>query len=328
MKIIEQKNNIIIAKNTYKFGELTIDFINYSKDYFKSLLCKISLTDATEIQKKISAIFKLSHNPVVNELSNLKEKTIEEELNKKVDFCSPLDYLILLSYIQSLKIGDNYISFTNFFLNDIQIVQREFYKALKEIFDINSKHNINLLIEKYNSRHDFKDNIFKNFECISTIAYKYNKTNLSVEKHIDVYDYTSFLIYDFINCINYKLNGNSIFVKNCRNKNCKKFFLTNRSTIVYCDIHKHDIANKNYAYSKRIKNDEHYHIYSKAYSRIYKQYSKSLDSKANIIFSNWQKQAKRKLNLYKSNNISDKDFFDFFEKTNSPFHPSNRKKYL
>lgn len=318
MEIIEQKKNIIIDKNVYNFGELTIDFINSSTDDFKLLLNKLSYDMVKEILKILSENYIRSGNPVVNETSDIKVKTLEQELYKKIGICKPTDLLILLSFVRSIG-NENYTDFSIRFLNDIHIIQTEFTHALIEIFYQNTnKEDINIYIKNYNKRHSH-DNIFKYFHQTTTTYYKFNNSKLSLEKHIQLYDDESFFLYDFTNLINYKLQGNNVFVKKCRNEKCDKYFITNKSDIAYCNLHKGLPSNRHYSYKQKLKQDPYYREYQKAYNRIYKQYINSLYKNSFDIFNNWHKEAKKKLNLYKSNNISHEDFLEFFKKENSPF---------
>lgn len=322
MVVLENKNNITIQGKKYDFGELLTFFLNITEKELECLFNTLTDDILNMILHNLSLNIRHSKNPVIIETSNLKEHTIDNELRKNFANINPIYHFILLSYVRSIKNQDRK-HFTMCFFNDIKTIQREFDFAVNEI--INKSQSLTYTtISKYNKGHRV-DNIFNNFKYYTRTYYKLNSKSRSLQKYNEFYDLDSFLYYDFINLLNCALDNKTVLIKKCRT--CNKLFLTFKSDIAYCPEHRNNVNNKNYSYSQKKKNDEHYQTYDKAYNRIYRQYSRSPLKNSLDIFENWHKEAKKILNRYKNNNITDKEFYDFFDKSKSPFKPKNIKKY-
>lgn len=322
MVVLENKKNITIQGKKYDFGELLTFFLNITEKELECLFNTLTDDILNMILHNLSLNIKHSKNPVIVETSNLKEHTIDNELRKNFANINPIYHFILLSYVRSIKNQDRK-HFTMCFFNDIKNIQSEFNFAVKEIIN-NSKTLTYSTISKYNKGH-MVDNIFNNFKYSTRTYYKLNSKSRSLQKYNEFYDLDSFLYYDFINLLNCALDNKTVLIKKCRT--CNKLFLTFKSDIAYCPEHRNNVNNKNYSYSQKKKNDEHYQTYDNAYNRIYRQYSRSLSKNRLDIFENWRKDAKKILNRYKNNNITDKEFYDFFDKSKSPFKPKSIKKY-
>ena len=323
MEVIETKKSISILKKNYYFGELLTFFLNIRREDLVELFTQLTDEILSEIMNELILTVKQSKNPVIIETSNLKEQTINKELKKYFSNINPIYFFILISYVRSIGNNDRK-SFTLCFFHDIETIQEEFLYAVNEL--INKSNFITYKdISKYNKHHRV-DNVFENFKFETRTSYKLNSSSRSLQKCNEFYDLDSFLYYDFINLLQCALDKNTVLIKECRT--CKKLFLTFKSDIAYCDNHRNDIKNRHYSYQEKVKNDIFYREYDKAYKRTYKRYTNYNSPDSLTIFENWKQEAKRILNLHNSNNISNMEFFNFFDKKNSPFAPENRKKYL
>ena len=322
MEVIENKQNISILRKNYYFGELLTFFLNVKIEDLVELFAQLTDEILSKIMNELRLTIKHSKNPVFIETSNFKEQTIDKELRKYFSNINPIYFFILISYVRSIGTNDRK-TFTLCFFHDIENIQKEFLYAVNEL--INKSKSITYAdISKYNKSHRV-DNVFENFKFETRTSYKLNNSSRSLQKCNEFYDLDSFLYYDFINLLQCALNKNTVLIKKCRT--CNKLFLTFKSDIAYCDNHRNNIRNRHYSYQEKVKTDIFYKEYDKAYKRTYKRYTNYGSSDGLTIFENWKQEAKRILNLHNSNNISDMDFFEFFDKKNSPFAPDNRKKY-
>jgi len=286
-KIFEQSN---------KIGDLILNFIQNDLKETAFFIFKFYGFETLLTENERQKILKINPNEIENlnntmeKLYNKYKKNFEDYKNQIIDI---IEYC-LFNEKEEIK-GLSPIEKLQIFINkhDIEKYSILKYNQFSKVVKINeqlTKMTYKELIKEMKSK-------------------KNNKYDICDIK--EVYEIDNF--YNLLFLELYWILQEKTYLKKC--KNCGKYFITNNSSVIYCDNVFEDNktcreigASK--VFIKNLEKDEAYNLYRKVYKRK-QALAKSKGGKYEIEYNLFKHQGKDKKNAYKLKEITKEEFMEW-----------------
>ena len=282
-----------IFAQSNKIGDLILNFIQNDLKETSFFIFKFYGFQTLLTEKERQDILKINPSEIEelkNTMERLYNKYKKEFENYKKQIIEILDYC-LFNEKEELK-GISSIERLQIFINihDIQKYSILKYNKFSKVIKINEP--ATKMIEK---------------DSIKEI--KNNKYEIR-----EVYEIDNF--YNLLFLELYWILQEKTYLKKC--KNCGKYFITNNSSVIYCDNVYEDNktcreigASK--VFIKNLEKDDAYNLYRKVYKRK-QALAKSKGGKYEIEYNLFKHQGKDKKNAYKLKEITKEEFMEWLEK--------------